>query len=286
MKQILFALFILIGLTTACDKKQVATISEELLPVRVHSVEVLPEDVLDTLSVLGEVEAQEHVAIYPKLRGKLASYAVQKGQPVQKGDLIAYIDRDEVGYQYHQAPVYSPLSGIVSAKPLDLGSEVRPDTVIGKIMNIETVKTVFSVPDRYLDQIRLGQRMDVSVGDALYVALVSEITPIIDPATRSFTVIAKIDNPQAQLHPGMFARAEIVLKTMKDSILVPEEAVIAMGGRWHVFKIVEGVALLEEVKLGLRKPGKVQILDGVKAQDHIITHGNHKVAEKQRVVSP
>ena len=113
----------------------------------------------------------------------------------------------------------------------------------------------------------------------------SGLTPFIDSATHSFIVETHLDNSRGFLLPGMFASAEVILRNISDSVLLPEEALFAIAGRWCVFKVIDDVAVLEEVMLGLRKPGKVQILSGVEIGDTIVTHGNQKVKDGQQIKS-
>ncbi len=278
--------FFLLGtllLLGACSQQHEVESSVEEVSITVDALDIEPETLLETVQVLGEIHPKESVKIYPKVKGKLVSYNVKKGQSIQKGECVALVDRDEVGYQYNQVPVYSPLSGVVCSLPSSSGSEVSAQTVMGEVMQIDTVTARFSVPDQYREKVKEGQKITVRVGSTSYEGTLKAIVPLIDSATRTFTIEASLENPSHALLPGMFAKATIVLNTLQESILVPEEAVIAMGGRWHVYKIEKGSAVLEEVKLGLRKEGRIQITEGLSPHEQVITRGSHKVSEGQKV---
>ncbi|MCH9627943.1 MAG: Multidrug resistance protein MdtA [Chlamydiales bacterium] len=267
----------------ACSQQGRVQESVEEASITVDVFDIEPETLLETVLVLGEIKPNQSVTVYPKTHGKLQSYQVKKGQSIQKGDCLATMDRDEVGYQYNQVPVYAPLAGVISSLPLSSGCVVNPQTVVGEVMQIDTVTARFSVPDQYREKMREGQAITVRVGSSAYAATLKPIVPLIDPATRTFVVEASLDNPSHALLPGMFAKATIVLNEVHQSILIPEEAVIAMGGRWHVYKMENGSAVLEEVKLGLRKEGRIQITEGLSAHEQVITRGSHKVSEGQKV---
>ena len=283
--------FIIIAILTAlcfagCSKKHSPTESLEDLKIPVSSVEAKSTPIVKSLRVLGEIKAVDSVAIYSKVTGKLVNYLIKNGNDIKKGDLIAYIDRDEVGYKYNQAPVYCPIGGIISSLPLNQGGEVRHDTPIGYVVNIDNVHAVFSLPETYRSVVNVGQKVEVCINSLdknCYVAEVSEMDPLIDPSTRSFSFKVLLHNPNKILIPGMFASGDLILKTIADSIMLPEEAIVALQGEWYIYKIASEQAILKKVKLGLRKEGKVQILEGVESGDLVIVGGNHKVSDGQKV---
>jgi len=269
-----------------CTKKPIVQQAHEEQPkIPVSSVRILPTEVCKSLRVLGEIKAADSVTIHSKVNGKLMEYVVKSGTEIKKGEVIAYVDRDEVGYTYNQAPILSTISGIVSSLPLDEGSAVRQDLAIAYIMNIDHVKAVFNLPERYRSVVKVGQKVTVHIDllNQSHVAVISEIDPLIDPSTHAFKFKVKIDNPKKELIPGMFASGDIILETFTESIMVPEEAIVALKGEWYIFKVASETAMLQKVKLGLRQEGKVQILDGVAAGDLVIIGGNHKVSDGKMV---
>ena len=270
----------------SCSKTSSLPENPEDVKISVAAVEAKPAPLVRSLRVLGEIKAADSVAIFSKVNGKLVDYQIKNGSDIKKGDLLAYIDRDEVGYKYNQAPVYSPIAGIVSSLPLNQGSEVRPETPIGYVVNIDKVHAVFSLPESYRGVVKVGQKVEIGVNSldkSCYTADVSEMDPLIDPTTHSFTFKVLLNNPNKMLIPGMFASGDLILETFPNSIMVPEEAIVALQGEWYIYKIASEQALLKKVKLGLRKEGNVQILEGVEPGDLVIVGGNHKVSDGQKV---
>jgi membrane fusion protein, multidrug efflux system len=109
----------------------------------------------------------------------------------------------------------------------------------------------------------------------------------LDTNGRSVGVRACIDNRQNQLRPGMFARVNAVFSERDKAIVVPEEAIVPQGGKQFVIKLLEGadkgtdketkLTQRVEVKVGIRKPGKVEILEGLVEGDEVITAGQQRV---------
>jgi membrane fusion protein (multidrug efflux system) len=269
-----------------CSKKPPSAENPDNLKIPVSSVEAKPTPLTKSIRALGMIKAVDSVAVYSKVNGKLVDYLIKNGSDVKKGDLIAFIDRDEVGYKYNQAPVYCPIGGVISSLPLNQGSEVRPDTPIGYVVNIDKVHVVLSLPESYRGVVKLGQKVEIhihSLDKSSYLAEVHEIDPLIDPSTHSFTFKVLLDNPNKTLIPGLFVSGNLILETIAESIMLPEEAIVALQGEWYIYKIVSEQALLKKVTLGLRKEGKVQILSGVEPGDLVIVGGNHKVSDGQKI---
>ena len=122
-----------------------------------------------------------------------------------------------------------------------------------------------------------------------YAAQIQAIDPLIDANGRSVGVRACIDNRQLQLRPGMFARVNAVFDVRENARVIPEEAIVPQGGKQYVIKLLddptaEGKPLTGskitqrvEVKLGLRSPGRVEILEGLLAGETIMTSGQQRV---------
>lgn len=274
---------ILISLTGCSKQKESSDKPKEEQAIPVSSMHTETERLCYTLKVLGEIQPEAAIAVYSKVNGKLFEYAVKSGSKIKKGDLIASIDRDEIGYKYQVAPVISPISGVVSSLPLGNGSEVRGETAVGYIVNIDPVKVVFSLPDRYRSLVKVGQQVSIETDRGIFLGEINEIDPLIDITSHAFSLKVRIENPEHQLIPGMFVKGEIILNTFDQALMIPEEAILPMRGEWFVYTISSGQAILKKVVLGLRQAGKVQIVDGIRPGDEVILGGNHKVSEGKKV---
>jgi membrane fusion protein (multidrug efflux system) len=114
-------------------------------------------------------------------------------------------------------------------------------------------------------------------------AIVQAVDPLIEANGRSVGVRGCIDNRQQQLRPGMFARVNAVFGSRDNALVIPEEAIIPQGGRTFVVKVVQGdkpdvrVSERVAVKVGLRQPGKVEIVEGLAAGDTVVTAGHQRL---------
>ncbi|MFK5057908.1 efflux RND transporter periplasmic adaptor subunit, partial [Klebsiella pneumoniae] len=90
-------------------------------------------------------------------------------------------------------------------------------------------------------------------------------------------VRAEIQNSDEVLKPGMFMNARLVLERRPDAVVVPEQAILSRGSDQFVYIVREGVAHMTPVTLGQRMVGKVEIAQGVKAGDDVVTAGLQQV---------
>ena len=182
--------------------------------------------------------------------------------------------------------ILAPFDGIVGIRQVNLGDYLKDGADIVNIEDIEAVFVDFRLPERFQSKVKRGQTALLDI-DALpgrkYTAQVQAIDPLIDANGRSVGVRGCIDNRQLQLRPGMFARVNAVFGERDNARVIPEEAIVPQGGRQFVIKLLAGptaqtrITKRVEVKVGLRRPGKVEILDGLEAGDTVVTTGQQRV---------
>ena len=189
--------------------------------------------------------------------------------------------------------VLAPFDGITGLKQINVGDYLKDGADMVNVEDIDAVLLDFRLPERFQAKIRAGQKAQLSV-DALpgrpFSAIIQAVDPLIDANGRSVGVRGCIDNRQQQLRPGMFARVNAVFGSRENALVIPEEAIIPQGGRTFVVKIVPGdkpdVKVSERiaVKVGLRLPGKVEILEGLSAGDTVVTAGHQRLQKDGTVV--
>ncbi len=180
----------------------------------------------------------------------------------------------------------APFAGVVGLRNISIGSYVRPGDVITTLDDVAAVKGDFTIPERYLSQLKPGLRLDVQVaaypGETFSGQVVSVDTRV-DPATRAVTVRAELPNPDRKLRPGMLMSVSLLVAE-REALGVPETAVLSQGDRRYVFVIGEGnVARRTEIMTGLVEPGSVEVVSGLNEGDRIVTHGANKVTHDRPV---
>lgn len=182
--------------------------------------------------------------------------------------------------------VLAPFDGIAGLKQINVGDYLKDGADMVNIEDLDAVLLDFRLPERFQAKIRAGQKAQLTV-DALpgrpFTAIVQAVDPLIEANGRSVGVRGCIDNRQQALRPGMFARVNAVFGSRENALVIPEEAIIPQGGRSFVVKVVAGEkpdTLISErvaVRLGLRLPGKVEVLEGLAEGDTVVTAGHQRL---------
>ncbi len=187
--------------------------------------------------------------------------------------------------------IVAPFDGVVGIRSVSIGDYVRDGADLVNIEDIGTLKVDFRLPERYLTQLRAGQAVEV-VADALpgarYKGTVEAINPRIDANGRSLEVRARLSNADGRLRPGMFARVRVIVGERANALMVPEEAIVPLGDDFFVYTVVDGKANRVRVKLGVRRDSQVELLEGVKPGDKVVTAGMRVQRDGQpvRIVGP
>ena len=190
--------------------------------------------------------------------------------------------------------IIAPFDGIVGIRSVNVGDYLKDGADIVNIEDLDAIFVDFRLPERFQSKVKTGQNASIDI-DALpgrkYTARIQAIDPLIDANGRSVGVRGCIDNRQLQLRPGMFARVNAVFGVRETAMMIPEEAIIPQGPKVFVIKLLPGpnektrTTQRVEVKVGLRRPGKVEILEGLEAADSVIASGQQRVQKDGTVVS-
>jgi len=182
--------------------------------------------------------------------------------------------------------IVAPFDGIAGIRAINVGDYLKDGTDMVNIEDIDVIYVDYRLPERFQTRVKKGQKAVVEV-DALpgrsFEAQVQAVDPLIDANGRSIAVRATIDNRQLLLRPGMFARVTTVFGVREQAKVIPEEAIVPQGGRQFVIKLVPGaeagsqVSKRVEVKVGIRRPGRVEIVDGLGAGETVVTAGQQRL---------
>lgn len=171
--------------------------------------------------------------------------------------------------------ITAPFDGWLGLRRISVGALVTPGTIIASLDKIDVVKIDFSVPETYLGSVKQGTLITArtdSDRERKYEGKVSQLDSRIDPVTRSIPTRAEVPNPDLALKPGMLVMVRLVVEP-KQSLSIPERALVPVGAKAFVFSIQNDKAKRIEVKTGRRKPGFVEITSGLREGQVIIADG-------------
>ena len=174
----------------------------------------------------------------------------------------------------------APFPGVMGLRQVSQGAFVAAGTDIARLEKIDQLKLDFRVPETFLARVKTGQTVRIAVDaypDETFAGAIYAIEPGVDEQTRTVLARARVAKAGLKLRPGMFVRVQLQLGERKDAVWIPEQAVVPRGGQSTVFKVVEGKVQVANVRLGLRKPGEVEVVSGLSAGEQVITDGVQKV---------
>jgi len=179
-----------------------------------------------------------------------------------------------------KARILAPFEGVVGLRAVSPGDYITPGQPLAPLEQMSVLKADFRLSEAALPAIRVGQVLNLEVdawpGQA-FPGRVYAIDPRLAEDTRSIGVRARVPNDKGQLRPGLFARVRLVVAERASVVLVPEQSVIPQGDKLFVYVIEDGKAAMRPVRLGVRQAGRVEIVEGVKPGDTVITAGVQKI---------
>ncbi|MFN0118312.1 MAG: efflux RND transporter periplasmic adaptor subunit [Elusimicrobiota bacterium] len=185
------------------------------------------------------------------------------------------LDMEVAQSELDKTRIFSARDGILGDRAADVGEFVNPQRKIGTLVSIKNVVVEVGIIEKQVDKVYPGQKILVSV-DAytgnIFEGAVESISPIISAdGSKTFSIRAKIPNPDNLLLPGMFARSRIITYEVDDAISVPNDALVKTTGGFQLFVITpENTAEARDVQVGYVASEFTQIQTGLNPGDVVI----------------
>ena len=182
--------------------------------------------------------------------------------------------------------IRAPFAGQLGLRRVSLGSVVSPLTVITTLDDTSSIKLDFDVPEVFISRLSIGLNVNARSAawpDLVFRGTVISIDTRVDPISRTITVRALLPNEEVRLRPGMFLTVSLLKEDVR-SLVVPEQAIVPERSKQYVF-VVDGENLVarREVTTGRRRPGEIEVLDGLAPGDLVIIEGTQKARPGQPV---
>jgi membrane fusion protein (multidrug efflux system) len=195
--------------------------------------------------------------------------------------------------------VRAPFSGVVGLRNVFLGQYLQPGTDIVRLEDTSVMRLRFTVPQTDISKITLGQTIKINVDaypQTQFDGHITAIEPAVNYQSGLIQVQADIPNNEGQLRSGMFARASIILPTVKDQMVIPQTAISFTLYGQNVYVLKEGEETDKEgnkvkvlrakqvvVKAGERRGNDVHVLSGIQAGDQIVLSGQVRLSNDTKV---
>lgn len=243
----------------------------------VKTVTAIPETMHDFVNTNGNIETQRSIEVYPTISGKVVQVNVSLGSQVKAGDVIAYVDPSAAGVNYKWSPVVAPISGSIISSPVKTGQTISSNTVVAKIGDIENLQISASVPERYVGALKPGLKAEVvlqAYDDVVFTATVVRVSPILDAASRTKSVILNFDKQDSRINAGMFAKVKLYTVDYPNSISIAQDAIVTVNTDSFLYVVKDDETVEKRlVKLGKNVNGYYQITSGIKPGEKVVTAG-------------
>ncbi|MBY6064362.1 efflux RND transporter periplasmic adaptor subunit [Pseudidiomarina sediminum] len=249
-------------------------------------------DTVATGQLLVELDAREEQARVQELKFRLAEASRQyqrlqdlrkqnaasaqqvEAQDVVVKEIVAALEVAET--QLAQKRVLAPFDGRLGIRQVSLGSLVTPGQQITTLDDITPIKLDFNVPELFFASLAVGQTVTAISGaypEHEFKGTIRSIDSRVDPVTRSILVRAEVSNSEGLLRPGMLLRVQL-LRSVDTVMQLPERAIVPLDSRHFVYVLNDdNTASQRQVSIGRRRPGMVEVIDGLEVGERVVTDG-------------
>lgn len=255
----------------------------------------------EVVIVLDNPEYVNQVAIKSKkLNYEVSQREFEKQQRVyKKGGITlrelsdaerSYIDAE---YNYENAKlsleklrITAPFEGTIVDLPYySPGRRVEANATMVQVMDYSRLYTDVTLPGKEMGLLERNQTVTLTnynSTDSL-TGTVTQVSPSIDPDSRMFKLRIEIDNKDLGLKPGMFVKADIVVKEKQSTLVIPKAVVLDRRGSKTVFIVERGVARERRLETGMENREQIEVLDGLKKEERLVIEGFETLRHNSKV---
>ena len=184
--------------------------------------------------------------------------------------------------------IRAPIDGVIAERMIKIGNtiDVNLNPATFHVTSLEPLISYLHVPEREYRRIVPGQDATIHI-DALsgsrFAAIVSRVSPVVDPAAGTFKITIEVSDPSRRLKPGMFGRISIVYDKHADALKIPRSAIVEEAGESAVYVIEENTAARRVIRTGYADGGQVEVLDGLGDAEEFVVVGQTSLKNGSKV---
>lgn len=342
---VLLILLVTVPLYFTIDAKQIALkvqqsqekTSQKAL-TNVITMEIVPSLIQEKISLPGMAKPWISLEVVSEVTGKIIHKQVNEGQRVNKGDILAVIDKsdyqntydgalasydsaktthnrlkalvknnfvtqsqlddatallkttkaafDNASLNLNRCTILSPMQGIVDRIHIEKGSYLNSGDPVLKILQIDKLKIEVGIPESDVDAVRKLDTFEITIdalGKKTYTGHSNYLYKTADSLARLYTLEIRVDNPDYQILPDMFARVNIIKTQDPYGLAVPMYSLVSLNKEVGVYVEKDGIVHFKPVVPGFLDGWKTQIISGLSPKDHVVVVG-HRIVENSEQV--
>lgn len=182
--------------------------------------------------------------------------------------------------------IKSPISGIVAQLNFDTGEMAGPGTPLVNLVDLDKVYIKADVTADLLVNIGQGDNAKAKIlayQDKYLSGTIEYISPVADQRSQAFTVRVLAENPANNIKAGMFADLYFITNLIKDTLVLPIEAVMDLETSPYVYTVNNNKAVRKSVEVGIANDDEVAVLKGITQDDQVIVRGQNNISNGSSV---
>lgn len=231
--------------------------------------------------------AQARALLRQAEQGELqAGVKAQEARAARQAALQKRADLSAAQSTLSFAELRSPIAGVVARRAQNPGDMADPAVAVVEISNVQALDVVASMPAEDGFKVRAGMPARIRPSDAPTLVVSGVVISVgqVDPLTNLLSVRIAVAGAKGAIPAGSFVAAEIIVRSIPNAVVVPRIAIITRDGESVVFVVsADGVAHQKKVTVGVEDRDVIQIVEGVKAGEQVVTVGGHELQDGAKV---
>ena len=272
-------------------------VSEFKVPVKITLAK--KGNIEKKVSIYGKLRPKQETKISSQFTGRILNLKLSEGDRVKKGDVIAVIqspqaealqsavsNKAEGKSEIVPYSIHAPFNGIVTSKRHYSGDVVSIGETILTIQDNSIYYLWGQLPADYLPDVKIGQQLKITFPgfkNKFFYGKIETINSMVAGKTQMAQIRTSLRNPQHLLKSDLFAKIDIVLRSLKDVILIPRNAVLGNGENIFVYLKKNGKAVRKIIRPGIGNADVIEVNAGLNVGDSVIVLGNYELQEGMKV---
>ncbi|MCL2557890.1 MAG: efflux RND transporter periplasmic adaptor subunit [Treponema sp.] len=247
----------------------------------------------DFIGLSGDVIASAAVDAFAEAAGRVEQVFVTIGQQVSRGQAIAVVDPSRPGMTFQPHTVTAPVAGTIVALPAQVGMTISQAVPLARIASGGALEIRLFVAERFISRMAPGLPAEITLaawpGEVFHGRIV-ELSPTLDPISRTMEIRVGVENHGGRLRAGMFATARLITERKENVVKIPSTAMITRFGGQYVY-VVEAdaqspgdfVARRRSIVPGIMVDGMLEVQSGLAPDEEVVARGQSLLEDGARV---
>ena len=194
---------------------------------------------------------------------------------------------DNAIIQLAKMEIKAPFNGVIVDLPYYTeGTKVDANQSMVKIMNFSKLYMEIKLPEKNIGVVKVNQTIRIlnyTLPDDTFAGIITQLSPAIEPETRTFKGAVLINNPGLLLRPGMFIKGELIIARKDSAIVIPKDIILSKQRGHTVFVALRGAAQERIITTGLENPDEIEVIKGLSLNERLVIKGFETLRNRSKV---